>query len=202
MVPVDLQPVLLPMVGVPAERSDAAANRARILEVARRLLRQEGLAAASIDRIAAEACVGKGTIFRRFGDRAGLTTALLDDHMRTFQDAFLTGPPPLGPGAPPSERLETFLDGLLALLNEDLEIALAAEQAAPSAAGAVAGALRLHVSHLIAALDPELEADLVADLLLGAVAPAVVVRLRTGGGDLAAQQSAARAILRGLTRPA
>lgn len=187
------------MVGPPAERSDATANRARILDVARRLLRQEGLAATSIDRIAAEAGVGKGTIFRRFGDRAGLTTALLDDHMRDFQDAFLSGPPPLGPGVPPARRLEAFLDALLVLLNEDLEIALAVEQAAPTPNSAVAGALRLHVSHLIADIDPGLDAVLVADLLLGAVAPAVIRRLRAAGGDLAAQQAAGRAMLRGLT---
>src|SRR5258705_7226276 len=75
----------------PRERRDAAANRARILAAAHRLIQSEGPAAVSIDRIAVEACVGKGTVFRRFGDRAGLTMALLDDDMRAFQDAFLSG---------------------------------------------------------------------------------------------------------------
>lgn len=201
-VEIALFPVLLPMADTPVERSDAAANRARILCVARRLLREEAPAAASIDRIAAEAGVGKGTIFRRFGDRAGLTAALLDENMRTFQDAFLSGPPPLGPGAPPAERLEAFVDGFLALLDEDLEVALAAERASPSTAGAVAGALTLHVRSLVVALDPRLDGDLVATLLLGALGPPVIARLRARGGDLSAQQAAARALLRGLTRPA
>lgn len=189
------------MVGAPVERRDAAANRARILLVARRVLREEGPAAASIDRIALEAGVGKGTIFRRFGDRAGLTAALLDDNMRAFQDGFLSGPPPLGPGAPAAERLEAFVDALLVLIDEDLEIALAAEEAAPATVGAVAGVLTLHVRALLIEIDPRLDADVVATLLLGALGPPVVARLRARGADLGAQQDAARAVLRGLTGP-
>ena len=189
------------MLGAPVERRDAAANRERILLVARRLLREEGLAAASIDRIAVEAGVGKGTIFRRFGDRTGLTTALLDDNMRAFQDAFLSGPPPLGPGASAAARLEAFVDALLAVIDEDLEIALAAEEAAPATRGAVAGALALHVRALLIEIDPRLDADVVATLLLGALSPPVVARLRARGADLPAQQTAARALMRGLTSP-
>jgi AcrR family transcriptional regulator len=188
----------LPMVDVRAERCDAAANRARILEVAGKLLREEGLAGVSIDRIAMEAGVGKGTVFRRFGDRAGLTAALLDEHMRAFQNSFLSGPPPLGPGAPAPARLEAFVDGLLALLDEDLEIAVAAEHAAPGAGGVVAGALALHVRTLISQIDPNLDAALLADLLLGTLSPPVIARARAHGG-LVAQQAAARALLRGLT---
>lgn len=197
MVPLDLPQ--LPGLGPSPERSDAAANRARILCAARRLLREQGLDAASINHIAAEAGVGKGTVFRRFGDRAGLTTALLDDDMREFQDAFLCGPPPLGPGAPAAQRLEAFVRTLLALLDRDLEIALAAERAAPATAGAVAGALALHVRILVTAIDPRLDGAVVAELLLGALAPAVIARLRARGVDLSAQQVAACALLRGLT---
>lgn len=199
--PVRGRPIPLRTAVQAAERSDAAANRTRILEAARRLLRDEGLAGVSIDRIAAEACVGKGTIFRRFGDRAGLTEALLDGNMRAFQAAFLRGPPPLGPGAPAADRLEAFFDAYLALLDEDLEIALAAEQSAPGAAGPVAGALRLHVRILVEAVDSTLDAAVVADLLLGTVAPAVIARLRAAGAGLAAQQGAVRALLRGITAP-
>jgi AcrR family transcriptional regulator len=190
------------MADVRAERCDAAANRARILDATRQLLRSEGLAATSIDRIAAHAGVGKGTVFRRFGDRAGLTAALLDEHMRAFQDAFLSGPPPLGPGAPADERLEAFIDGLLALLDEDFEIAFAAEEAAAGSGGVVASALALHVRSLISQINPRLDATLVADLLLGSIAPPVIARARARGTDLPAQQAAARALLRGLTHNA
>lgn len=184
------------MAGAPVERRDAAANRVRILRAARRMLREEGLASVSIDRIAAEAGVGKGTIFRRFGDRAGLTSALLDESMRAFQDAFLAGPPPLGPGAPASERLEAFVEAFLAMMDADLEIALAADRAAPAT---VAGALTLHVRGLVSQIDPRLDADLVATVLLGALSPLVIVRLRARGADLPAQQAATRAVLQGLT---
>ena len=57
--------------------------------------------------------VGKGTLFRRFGDRAGLARALLDESERRLQDGFLHGPPPLGPGAPPRARLKAFAGRVL-----------------------------------------------------------------------------------------
>ena len=50
-----------------------------------------------MDDIAAAAGVGKGTVFRRFGSRAGLMMVLLDEDERASQQAFLFGPPPLGP---------------------------------------------------------------------------------------------------------
>ena len=54
-----------------------------------------------MEDVAHAACVGTGTLYRRFGDRAGLALALLDEQEREFQNALITGPPPLGPGAPP-----------------------------------------------------------------------------------------------------
>ena len=61
-----------------------------------------------MDDIAADAGVGKGTVFRRFGSRAGLMMVLLDEDERASQQAFLFGPPPLGPDAPPMDRLVAF----------------------------------------------------------------------------------------------
>src|SRR5579875_2868085 len=96
-----LAPAALPIVDRAHERSDAAANRERILCAARRVLAEQGAAGLSMNTVAAAAGVGKGTIFRRFGDRDGLTEALLDTHTAELQDGFLSGPPPLGPGAAP-----------------------------------------------------------------------------------------------------
>lgn len=92
----------------PPERGDAARNRVLLLEAARRLIAEHGADAVSMDDIAAAAGVGKGTLFRRFGSRAGLMVMLLDEDERTLQDAFLFGPPPLGPGAPPLQRLLAY----------------------------------------------------------------------------------------------
>lgn len=61
-----------------------------------------------MDDVAAAAGVGKGTLFRRFGSRAGLMMVLLDEDERASQQAFLFGPPPLGPDAPPLDRLIAF----------------------------------------------------------------------------------------------
>ncbi|MFJ6897245.1 hypothetical protein [Streptomyces hokutonensis] len=49
--------------------------------------------------------VGKGTLFRRFGDRDGLLLALLGEAEADFHEAHTSGPPPLGPGAPARHRL-------------------------------------------------------------------------------------------------
>lgn len=89
-------------------RVDAARNRALILDAARRLIAERGPDAVSTDDIAIAAGVGKGTVFRRFGSRAGLMMVLLDEDETAEQNAFMFGPPPLGPGAPPLERLLAY----------------------------------------------------------------------------------------------
>jgi AcrR family transcriptional regulator len=92
----------------PQERGDAARNRTLLLEAARRLITERGADAVTTDDIAVAAGVGKGTLFRRFGSRAGLMIVLLDEDEKVQQQAFLFGPPPLGPGAPPLERLLAY----------------------------------------------------------------------------------------------
>lgn len=92
----------------PPERGDAARNRALLLDAARRLVDEHGAEAVTTDDIAAAAGVGKGTLFRRFGSRAGLMIVLLDEDEKIQQQAFLFGSPPLGPGAPPLERLVAY----------------------------------------------------------------------------------------------
>jgi AcrR family transcriptional regulator len=92
----------------PAERGDAARNRALLLTAARQLISERGSDSVTMDDVAAAAGVGKGTLFRRFGSRAGLMIVLLDEDEKVEQQAFMFGPPPLGPGAPPLERLLAY----------------------------------------------------------------------------------------------
>ena len=101
----------------PQERGDAARNRTLLLEAARRLIAERGADAVTTDDIAAAAGVGKGTLFRRFGSRAGLMIVLLDEDEKAQQQAFLFGPPPLGPGAPPLERLLAYGRDRLKFVN-------------------------------------------------------------------------------------
>jgi AcrR family transcriptional regulator len=184
------------------ERADAAANRARILGAARRLVVERGVQALTIQAVADEAGVGKTTVFHRFGDRAGLTAALLDDYMREFQDAFLQGPPPLGPGAPAGVRLEAFLVELVRCQANHLELALAAEAAPGVALGPVYGVSLLHMTGLIEELDPQLDARILGGLLLGAIAPPVLSRMRAmQASDTEALQRAVRVLLRGVLSP-
>ncbi|MGY4652344.1 helix-turn-helix domain-containing protein [Mycobacterium sp. URHB0021] len=92
----------------PQERGDAARNRTLLVDAARKLIAERGADAVTTDDIAAAAGVGKGTLFRRFGSRAGLMIVLLDEDEKVQQQAFLFGPPPLGPGAPPLARLLAY----------------------------------------------------------------------------------------------
>jgi AcrR family transcriptional regulator len=178
-------PAALPIVDRARERSDAAANRERILCAARQVLAEQGAAGLSMNTVAAAAGVGKGTIFRRFGDRDGLTEALLDVHTIELQDGFLSGPPPLGPGAPPRERLEAFMRALVHFEINHLELMLAAERVGPDppSSAPVYGTFLLHIRTLMAEIDPRIDAATHAGLLLSAVAPANLRRLLADGGS-------------------
>jgi AcrR family transcriptional regulator len=171
------QPLELPQVaGIRPERIDAARNRTAIIEAAERLLRDHGAEAITMDQLACEAGVGKGTLFRRFGDRASLFHALLDESERRLQDGFIRGPAPLGPGAPPAQRLIAFGHELLSLTQERGELLLAAQPAEPVLRyrSPVHVAYRAHLTHLLRVLrtpDP----DYLADVLLAALAPELVL---------------------------
>jgi AcrR family transcriptional regulator len=190
----------LPMAGAPRERVDAAANRVRILQAARRVLTERGAVGTSIDAVACEASVGKGTVFRRFGDRSGLFRALSDEHLRAFQDAFILGPPPLGPGAPPDERLAAFLDGLLDLYDDHLELTLALEKDRWKAPIEGYLTLSMHLESLIKQISPSLDAPITAQLLLNALNVNLISYLRREQGvSLEAIKAAIGPMIEGLT---
>src|SRR3954468_8625414 len=114
-------------VGVVRERADAARNRLLVLAAAERLFAERGVAGVTMDDVAAAAGVGKGTLYRRFTDKGGLAVALLDQRERELQQAILTGPAPLGPGAPPVERLVAFVAAYLELVDRQLDLVLMSE---------------------------------------------------------------------------
>lgn len=112
------------------ERSDAARNRERLLKAARELVEECGAEGLTMDRLAEQAGVGKGTVFRRFGSRAGLMLTLLSESEAAFQARFMFGPPPLGPGARGLDRLIAFGAERILYVMEYGELVLAAENAA------------------------------------------------------------------------
>lgn len=129
----DRRDLLLPAAAVPRERADAARNRRKVLAAAERLFAERGVVAVSMDDVAAAAGVGKGTLYRRFGDRSGLAAALLDRRESELQAALLTGPPPLGPGAPPTDRLAAFTAAYLAFVDAHLDVVALSQTASPGA---------------------------------------------------------------------
>ncbi|MFF7296548.1 TetR family transcriptional regulator [Streptomyces sp. NPDC008265] len=109
-------------------RKDAERNRQAVLAAADALFSRSGspedLTTAAI---AAEAGVGKGTLFRAFGDRAGLLRALYEARLEPVRRAAETGPPPLGPATPARERVPALLDAVLRFKLDNRRLALALE---------------------------------------------------------------------------
>jgi AcrR family transcriptional regulator len=186
----------LPVIGGERrERADAARNRERVLAAARRLFADRGVRAVTMSDVAREAGVAKGTVFHRFGDRAGLALALVDEHERALQELILRGPPPLGPGAPPRERLLAFLGALADLTVEHRELLLEVDGAAPGAryrTGAY-GAWLQHVVLLLGELDAPGDRALLAHVLLAPLAADLVAYLHDEEGVSTAALTAALA---------
>lgn len=159
-------------------RADAARNRARLLEAAARLVAEHGAAGVTMEAVAAAANVGKGTVFRRFGDRTGLLMALLDHSATKLQADFLGGPPPIGPGAPPVERLRAFGAAVLRQLVDSLDLHLAAQP--EPARRLVHPSFRVnvtHVTYLLREIVPDADCALHAQVLMGYLDPALVHHL-------------------------
>ena len=156
---------LLPMADEPApERADAARNREAILAAALRLVETRGVACVTMDTVASEAGVGKGTLFRRFQSREGLMAAVLNRSEAEWQASVISGPPPLGPGAPPMERLLTFGHSRMHTNVTHGALIKAATGSSAARSRAAASFAVMHVRHLLA------ELGVSGDLVLLAIA--------------------------------
>lgn len=149
----------------PRERRDAARNRDAVLCAARNLVRDHGVDAVTMDAVAAAAGVGKGTVFRRFESRAGLMAALVDALEVDWQEAVISGPPPLGPGAEP-------LDRLLAMGRSRMELNLTHAELMEAAGWqkthghAAYSFIAMHVRHLLTELGVSGDVPVIALALL------------------------------------
>lgn len=164
----------------PRERADAARNRARVLDAAARLFAERDGRGVTMEQIAAAAGVGKATLYRRYPDVAAVAVALLDEHERALQDRLLHGPPPLGSGAPPAERLAAFYRAMVELLERHGHLALAAETGARRYETGAYRAWALHVRALTDAAGVA-GGPALADALLAPVAPDVYAHQRAAG---------------------
>lgn len=104
-------------------RKDAARNRAAVLAAADTLFTEcESPEDVTMADIATAAGVGKGTLFRAFGDRTGLIRALYATRLEPVGSAVEEGPPPLGPDTPPLQRVPALLDALLCFKLDNRQI--------------------------------------------------------------------------------
>jgi polyketide synthase 12 len=142
---------VLPIVGAPRpERADAVRNRRQLLATARELLAEQGVEKLTMDGLAERAGLGKGTVYRRFGTRAGIFEALIEDDESAFQERVLSGPPPLGPGAPPLERLIAYGRARARYLIEHRELVRAAiDDRQPVPSGRQGNLSRAHIRMLL-----------------------------------------------------
>jgi AcrR family transcriptional regulator len=96
------------------ERRDAAANRVRILQTAEKLFAERGVANVNMADIAQAAEVGKGTLYRRFTNKAELCLALMDTQMIDFQNGMLSRMQQMSvQNIPKMEQLDQFIDALI-----------------------------------------------------------------------------------------
>ncbi|WP_327704086.1 TetR/AcrR family transcriptional regulator [Streptomyces decoyicus] len=166
-------------------RADALRNRETVLAAADELFaRSASPRGVSMDDIAAAAGVGKGTLFRRFGDRTGLIRAVFDARIEPLRQAVEEGPAPLGPSAAPRERVPALLDAVLRFKLDHRHLSLALEEAgsgSPYQGASYAwwhGILRDTLEQLPeAAAGPAADGDFTAHVLLAATRADLVEHL-------------------------
>ncbi|MED7927919.1 TetR/AcrR family transcriptional regulator [Nonomuraea sp. LP-02] len=182
------------------ERADAARNRARILEAAAALFAERPPQDVTMDDIAKRAGVGRGTLYRRYPDRASIAVALLDEHERELQERLLRGEPPLGPGAPPADRLAAFYAAMVRLLEDHAHLVLGTEVGRSRFETGAYGFWRAHVRALLVAAGTP-DPDALVEVLLAPLAPEVYGHQRTRLGLTPERITEALARLTVLLRP-
>lgn len=150
-------------------RKDAERNRAAILATAARLIAERGPDGFSMDDVATAAGVGKGTVFRRFGDRDGLVQAVVDETSESWRvesEALLTAD-----GVPPDERVITFVATLFDHVVAALPLVIAFERVSSRSIACDADAQLTHqrLVALISQVKPGADAEYLAHALIAQV---------------------------------
>src|SRR3954463_5560305 len=118
-----------------------------------------------MDAVAQAAGVGKGTLFRRYQSREGLMAAVLDHSETAWQSLVMPGPPPLGPGADPWDRLLAFGRTRLETTLLHAELIREAGRSGSRASGAYAFT-STHVRYLLRQLEVGGDLGILATALL------------------------------------
>lgn len=175
------EPHLLPLLDAPPpERRDAARNRELLLDAAKELVEHCGAAGVTMDAVATAAGVGKGTVFRRFESREGLMAAVLDHSETEWQSQVMSGPPPLGPGADPWDRLLAFGRTRLETTLLHAELIREAGRSGSRASGAYSFQAT-HVRYLLTQLQVDGDIPLLAVALMAPLELPVLERVSLDG---------------------
>ncbi len=165
------------------ERADAARNRRAILDATAALLAEHGAAAVTMDQVATAAGVGKGTIFHRFGSRAGLLYELMAERALALRETVQHGPPPLGTGAPAGERLLAYFDAMTLLVADNVEIVLAYEAEPPHPQRSEMHEFwAAHIAALLQEVRPDLDAPIMSALLMSTLGGEASRQIVQAGG--------------------
>jgi AcrR family transcriptional regulator len=163
-------------------RKDAARNREAVLAAADALFaRRESPEDITMADVATRAGVGKGTLFRAFGDRAGLLRALYEARLEPVREAVESGPPPLGPGAPPRDRVPAVLDAVLCFKLDNRRLVVALEESGSGSTSPYRAAHYEWLHHLLRAVLEQVpglaDGDFTAHVLLAATRADLVEHL-------------------------
>jgi AcrR family transcriptional regulator len=161
-------------------------GRERLLAAARQLLIESG-GDLDVEDVAATAGVSKSLIWRHFGNRAGLLTAVIEDFWDGYDDALADAR--LSPDASWAERERERLGHLVDfLLHHPLAPVVLGHVEGDAALHRVikAGRLKRHVRFAArnisrgqdaGAIDPKLDAHLVAAMIIGGIHQALTLAL-------------------------
>ena len=94
-------------------RADAQRNRERIIEVAKRVFREQGYDA-SLDEVAKQAGVGPGTLYRHFPKRENLIDAIMQSWVASVDEAAEKA---LASEGPPRDLLLTWFEEYVRLIS-------------------------------------------------------------------------------------
>lgn len=95
-------------------------RRQRVLRISRELFAQQGYQETTLDQIAKQARIGKGIIYRYFGNKEDLLVAVFADSIEQIQNAGKAYPPVID--GDPGARVRYIFENYLRQIEEQREI--------------------------------------------------------------------------------
>jgi AcrR family transcriptional regulator len=113
----------------PRRRADALRNHDRVLDAADALFAaSDAPALVTMDDVAKTAGVGKGTLFRAFGDRSGLVSAAWSRRYAPLRDALTERRHPFDDATSARDQILALADAIARVKLDNWHLALAAEE--------------------------------------------------------------------------